>query len=442
MGCSAWLGSDVPIPLQPQNWRGEPKVDIVLQNHLILSANRTIILIIKWRHFSRQGKPLGRTERKWLSHYDLSYKGDNDRSQCQKESLEKIFQKAFENAIFQLNIARTDQKFLSQALKMGDDNGILSIDDELDILRWYVYPKECAEALKLGNEKVPGTDSKDILGAIRPLGYFKPLLVLNPNTIKRKSQNDNERSMSSRKHMKKDENSVNNKNCVDDKEIFALDEKGVYAFRDGEEHAGQALLQEIIEGFDDGELSERCLIFLSSEDEWLPLRDIMQKLRTAISHQENEIDSPTKLIERGQAATEEKKPSRDSLVWGKKGNLKLPTPALVKQQDEENVDVHTLKPSSKTKSNDGDAPKNEMSNKRRKALGKIKPPAKLMRYITQAMVQWDMVKEGDRLLLGLSGGKDSLSLLHCLLEFKRKLKIHFEIEGKNNTGLEVCYKRL
>jgi hypothetical protein len=25
----------------------------------------------EWRHFHRQGKPLGKTERKWLSHYDM-----------------------------------------------------------------------------------------------------------------------------------------------------------------------------------------------------------------------------------------------------------------------------------------------------------------------------------------------------------------------------------
>ena len=46
----------------------------------------------------------------------------------------------------------------------------------------------------------------------------------------------------------------------------------------------------------------------------------------------------------------------------------------------------------------------------------------------QAMIQWDMIQEGDRLLLGLSGGKDSLSLLHCLLEFQKKLPIKFDIE--------------
>jgi hypothetical protein len=50
----------------------------------------------------------------------------------------------------------------------------------------------------------------------------------------------------------------------------------------------------------------------------------------------------------------------------------------------------------------------------------------------QAMIQWEMIQEGDRLLLGLSGGKDSLSLLHCLLELQRKLPIKFDIEVSQN----------
>ena len=44
------------------------------------------------------------------------------------------------------------------------------------------------------------------------------------------------------------------------------------------------------------------------------------------------------------------------------------------------------------------------------------------------MIQWDMLEDGDRLLLGLSGGKDSMSLLHVLLKFQKKLPIKFEIE--------------
>ena len=45
-----------------------------------------------------------------------------------------------------------------------------------------------------------------------------------------------------------------------------------------------------------------------------------------------------------------------------------------------------------------------------------KPPAKLMKRVMQAVAEWDMIREGDRLLLGLSGGKDSLTLLHALHE--------------------------
>lgn len=38
-----------------------------------------------------------------------------------------------------------------------------------------------------------------------------------------------------------------------------------------------------------------------------------------------------------------------------------------------------------------------------------------------------MIREGDRLLLGLSGGKDSLSLLHILLHLKRHAPVRFEV---------------
>jgi hypothetical protein len=58
----------------------------------------------------------------------------------------------------------------------------------------------------------------------------------------------------------------------------------------------------------------------------------------------------------------------------------------------------------------------------------VRPPPKLMKLVTNALIQWDMIEEGDRLLLGLSGGKDSLSLLHVLMEFQRKLPIRFDIE--------------
>jgi hypothetical protein len=43
------------------------------------------------------------------------------------------------------------------------------------------------------------------------------------------------------------------------------------------------------------------------------------------------------------------------------------------------------------------------------------PPKKIMKGVGLAVRDWGMIKDGDRLLLGLSGGKDSLALLHILL---------------------------
>ena len=37
---------------------------------------------------------------------------------------------------------------------------------------------------------------------------------------------------------------------------------------------------------------------------------------------------------------------------------------------------------------------------------------------TQAVEELDMIKDGDRLLVCLSGGKDSLSLLHTIRQFQ------------------------
>ena len=42
-------------------------------------------------------------------------------------------------------------------------------------------------------------------------------------------------------------------------------------------------------------------------------------------------------------------------------------------------------------------------------------------------MQWKMISEGDRLLLGLSGGKDSLTLLHCLLDVQKRAPVNFEV---------------
>lgn len=57
----------------------------------------------------------------------------------------------------------------------------------------------------------------------------------------------------------------------------------------------------------------------------------------------------------------------------------------------------------------------------------IKIPKLLMRPIGRAIADFQMIREGDRVLLGLSGGKDSLTLLHVLRQLQRHAPINFEI---------------
>jgi tRNA 2-thiocytidine biosynthesis protein TtcA len=56
-----------------------------------------------------------------------------------------------------------------------------------------------------------------------------------------------------------------------------------------------------------------------------------------------------------------------------------------------------------------------------------RPPKKLLHPVGKAIADFSMIRNGDRILLGLSGGKDSLSLLHVLMHFQRHAPIDFEI---------------
>ena len=55
------------------------------------------------------------------------------------------------------------------------------------------------------------------------------------------------------------------------------------------------------------------------------------------------------------------------------------------------------------------------------------PPKKVMKLVGQAVKEWNMIEDGDRLLLGLSGGKDSLALLHILVALQKRAPVRFEI---------------
>ena len=57
----------------------------------------------------------------------------------------------------------------------------------------------------------------------------------------------------------------------------------------------------------------------------------------------------------------------------------------------------------------------------------VKPPKSLLRRVGRAITDYAMINAGDRVLLGLSGGKDSLSLLQVLAHFQRYAPIRFEL---------------
>ncbi|EHQ51332.1 cell cycle control ATPase [Ectothiorhodospira sp. PHS-1] len=57
----------------------------------------------------------------------------------------------------------------------------------------------------------------------------------------------------------------------------------------------------------------------------------------------------------------------------------------------------------------------------------ILPPRSLIRDTGRAIGDFRMIRDGDRILLGLSGGKDSLTLLHLLLYFRQRAPVRFEV---------------
>ena len=72
----------------------------------------------------------------------------------------------------------------------------------------------------------------------------------------------------------------------------------------------------------------------------------------------------------------------------------------------------------------------EETPKKRRVLPKTIPMSKkLLRVIGKTNAEFKLIGEGDKVLVGLSGGKDSLALVHALKHVQRHAPFNFEFEA-------------
>jgi len=352
----------------------------------------------EWRHAARQGKPLGKEERRWLSHYDslansVNYQCATDGKQA---GLGDIFEQTLGRADAVLAEARRDQRSIAQTLKMTDADSVLGNEEggaNLETLRWYVYPKECAVRLSERNDDVDIAIAQDdeLLGAINPSRVC-------PEVSSEDAKHDKKRKMGDPDEKGRGSGMPS-----------LMPTRTILSFRDGD-HQGDAEMNEIEQGIADGELSAATEVFDSRVGEWRQATQLF-----SLNKKPKTTDAAPTGTNHEKHDVHKKKAQRDQSTWGQGRASDVATVSKPANISEEEASSKVAK-------------EKELSAGKKKRMKHIRPPAKLMRSVTQAVFQWEMIQDGDKLLLGLSGGKDSMSLLHCLMELKRKLPAKFEIE--------------
>lgn len=372
-----------------------------------------------------------------MTHYDFENASPYScaMSAVHNSTLKDALDMAFRNADCLLQTAKNDQSAIQQGLKMTDAQIVLGDDGELEALRWYVYPRECAQLLSNATYNVAEyTSLDDPLGALDPVRF-------NGTSVEREHSPGQTFYDDNRKRKPPNNSGANE----DLNESSQIDFSEIVYFRDGDIHSGEASLREVEEGIEDGELSARCEIYVKDVGLWMSFESFIRstkKTKKSIlgssqfdDHQQKgihsdsmEIDSSPLLCLRKKESIDQpsvnKKAARDTCTWG---HGELTVEGHSAEYDHHQIE-HSLNVNWTRAEKDTQAKGFIIPSSKTKRIKHVKPPSKLMRYVTQAVMQWDMLQDGDRLLLGLSGGKDSLTLLHCLLELQRKLPTKFEVE--------------
>src|SRR5215208_4644263 len=64
-------------------------------------------------------------------------------------------------------------------------------------------------------------------------------------------------------------------------------------------------------------------------------------------------------------------------------------------------------------------------------LDPVKLERRLLRAASQAVHDFDLISDGDKILVAVSGGKDSFTLLHLLQRLRERAPIDFDLVAVN-----------